>query len=70
VPETARMSEFISGAKVPFELGQNVIQGTNNNIQQFFYKHVGGLHQRTNSDHLQRTADPPGVQGRTTARST
>lgn len=33
--------EFISGAKVPFQLGQNVIQGTNNNIQQFFYKNVG-----------------------------
>jgi len=33
--------EFVSGSKVPFELGQNVIQGTNNNIQQFFYKNVG-----------------------------
>jgi len=33
--------EFVAGSKVPFVLGQNVIQGTNNNIQQFFYKHVG-----------------------------
>lgn len=33
--------EFVSGSKVPFQLGQNVIQGTNNNIQQFFYKNVG-----------------------------
>ena len=33
--------EFVSGAKVPFQLGQNVIQGTNNNIQQFFFKNVG-----------------------------
>ncbi len=35
--------EFLAGEKVPFELGQNVIQGTNNNIQQVFYKHVGTL---------------------------
>jgi len=33
--------EFVSGQKLPFELGQNVIQGTNNNIQQFFYKNIG-----------------------------
>jgi hypothetical protein len=33
--------EFVSGSKLPFALGQNVIQGTNNNIQQFFYKHIG-----------------------------
>jgi hypothetical protein len=33
--------EFIAGQKVPFALGQNVIQGNNNNIQQFFYKQVG-----------------------------
>lgn len=33
--------EFVSGSKVPFHLGQNVIQGSNNNIQQFFYKNVG-----------------------------
>lgn len=35
--------EFVSGDKLPFQLGQNVIQGTNNNIQQFFYKHVGTM---------------------------
>jgi hypothetical protein len=35
--------EFVAGAKLPFELGQNVIQGDNNNIQQFFYKHVGTM---------------------------
>ena len=35
--------EFVSGDKIPFELGQNVIQGSNNNIQQFFYKHVGTM---------------------------
>jgi hypothetical protein len=35
--------EFVAGAKVPFQLGQNVIQGTNNNIQQFFYKHIGTM---------------------------
>jgi hypothetical protein len=33
--------EFVSGAKLPFELGQNVVNGSNNNVQQFFYKHVG-----------------------------
>ena len=33
--------EFVAGEKLPFQLGQNVIQGNNNNIQQFFYKHVG-----------------------------
>jgi type II secretory pathway component GspD/PulD (secretin) len=33
--------EFVSGSKLPFQLGQNVIQGTNNNIQQFFFKNVG-----------------------------
>jgi Flp pilus assembly secretin CpaC len=33
--------EFVAGGKIPFQIGQNVIQGTNNNIQQFFYKHVG-----------------------------
>jgi hypothetical protein len=35
--------EFVAGEKLPFELGQNVIQGTNNNIQQVFYKHVGTM---------------------------
>jgi hypothetical protein len=35
--------EFIAGSKLPFALGQNVIQGTNNNIQQVFYKHVGTM---------------------------
>ena len=35
--------EFVSGDKLPFELGQNVIQGSNNNIQQVFYKHVGTM---------------------------
>lgn len=35
--------EFVAGEKLPFHLGQNVIQGTNNNIQQVFYKHVGTL---------------------------
>lgn len=35
--------EFVSGEKLPFQLGQNVIQGTNNNIQQLFYKHVGTM---------------------------
>jgi type II secretory pathway component GspD/PulD (secretin) len=33
--------EFIAGAKVPFEIGQNVVVDNTNNIQQFFYKHVG-----------------------------
>ncbi|MEM9366491.1 MAG: hypothetical protein AAGD07_10890 [Planctomycetota bacterium] len=33
--------EFVAGSKLPFQLGQNVIQGTNNNIQQVFYKNVG-----------------------------
>lgn len=33
--------EFIAGQKLPFQLGQNVIQGNSNNVQQFFYKHVG-----------------------------
>jgi Flp pilus assembly secretin CpaC len=33
--------EFVAGSKLPFNLGQNVINGDNNNIQQFFYKHVG-----------------------------
>lgn len=35
--------EFVAGEKLPFALGQNVIQGTNNNIQQVFYKHVGTM---------------------------
>jgi hypothetical protein len=35
--------EFVSGEKLPFQLGQNVIQGNNNNVQQFFYKHVGTM---------------------------
>lgn len=35
--------EFVAGSKLPFALGQNVIQGTNNNIQQVFYKHVGTM---------------------------
>jgi hypothetical protein len=35
--------EFVAGAKVPFELGQNVIQGDSNSIQKFFYKHVGTM---------------------------
>jgi hypothetical protein len=35
--------EFVAGEKLPFQLGQNVIQGTNNNIQQVFYKHVGTM---------------------------
>ena len=33
--------EFVAGEKLPFQLGQNVIQGTNNNVQQVFYKNVG-----------------------------
>jgi len=33
--------ELISGSKVPFLVGQNVITGQGQNIQQFFYKHVG-----------------------------
>lgn len=33
--------EFVAGDKVPFALGQNVIVGESNNIQQFFYKNVG-----------------------------
>jgi Flp pilus assembly secretin CpaC len=33
--------EFFSGSKQPFTLGQNVITGETNNVQQFFYKHVG-----------------------------
>ena len=35
--------EFVSGEKLPFALGQNVITGNNNNIQQVFYKHVGTM---------------------------
>ena len=35
--------EFVAGTKVPFQLGQNVINGSSNNIQQFFYKHVGTM---------------------------
>jgi hypothetical protein len=33
--------EFMSGSKVPFELGQNVTTGASMSTQQFFYKHVG-----------------------------
>jgi hypothetical protein len=33
--------EMISGSKVPFLIGQNVITGSGQNVQQFFYKHVG-----------------------------
>jgi hypothetical protein len=33
--------ELISGSKVPFLIGQNVITGQGQNVQQFFYKHVG-----------------------------
>jgi hypothetical protein len=33
--------EFVAGSKLPFQIGQNVIQGTNNNIQQVFFKSVG-----------------------------
>ncbi len=33
--------EFFAGAKQPFVIGQNVVTGDTNNIQQFFYKHVG-----------------------------
>jgi hypothetical protein len=33
--------EFVAGAKVPFEIGQNIVGVGSNNIQQFFYKHVG-----------------------------
>lgn len=35
--------EFLAGEKVAFELGQNVVTGVNNNIQQLFYKHVGTM---------------------------
>lgn len=33
--------EFVAGAKLPFQIGQSVVVGDSNNIQQFFYKHVG-----------------------------
>ena len=33
--------EFIAGQKQPFVLGQSVVVGDSNNVQQFFYKHVG-----------------------------
>jgi hypothetical protein len=33
--------EFFSGSKEPFVIGQNVTTGETNNIQQFFYKHIG-----------------------------
>jgi len=33
--------ELISGSKVPFLIGQNIVTGQGQNIQQFFYKHVG-----------------------------
>ncbi len=35
--------EFVAGSKLPFQLGQNVINGSSNNIQQVFYKHVGTM---------------------------
>lgn len=36
-------AEFVAGEKLPFELGQNVITGNGQNIQQVFYKHVGTM---------------------------
>lgn len=36
-------AEFVAGSKLPFELGQNVITGQAQNIQQVFYKHVGTM---------------------------
>lgn len=32
---------FRAGDKIPFVLGRNVVTGGTNNVQQFFYKHVG-----------------------------
>jgi hypothetical protein len=33
--------EFVAGGKIPFRLGQNVINGNTTSSQEFFYKHVG-----------------------------
>ena len=42
VPSSAGLySQRSLRQKVPFALGQNVITGSGQNIQQFFYKHVG-----------------------------
>ena len=41
VTNSGQNVEFVSGSKLPFALGQNVIVGTADAQTQFFYKHVG-----------------------------